>query len=98
METTGTTVVRNQRGVASFHRGGFTKSGSCSQRAWTWPEWCLSQSCHPPSHAKKVLTKEEILAAVKKAGYKFATKRPIATLNAYLNQKGKFVRRREIGN
>jgi hypothetical protein len=43
--------------------------------------------------AKKALTKEEILAAVKKAGYKFATQRPIATLNAYLYQKGKFVRR-----
>ena len=43
--------------------------------------------------AKKALTKEEILAAVKKDGYKFATKRPIATLNAYLYQKGKFVRR-----
>jgi len=43
--------------------------------------------------AKKALTKEEILAAVKKAGYKFATKRPIATLNAYLYQKGNFVRR-----
>ena len=43
--------------------------------------------------AKKALTKEEILAAVKKAGYKFATNRPIATLNAYLYQKGKFVRR-----
>ena len=42
---------------------------------------------------KKALTKEEILAAVKKAGYKFATTRPIATLNAYLYQKGKFVRR-----
>ena len=43
--------------------------------------------------AKKALTKEEILAAVKKAGYKFATKRPIATLNAYLYQKGSFLRR-----
>jgi hypothetical protein len=43
--------------------------------------------------AKKALTKEEILAAVKKTGYKFATDRPIATLNAYLYQKGKFVRR-----
>ena len=42
--------------------------------------------------AKKALTKEEILAAVKKAGFKFATKRPIATVNAYLYQKGKFVR------
>jgi hypothetical protein len=43
--------------------------------------------------AKKALTKEEILAAVQKAGYKFATKRPLATLNAYLYQKGQFVRR-----
>jgi hypothetical protein len=43
--------------------------------------------------AKTALTKEEILAAVKKAGYKFATKRPIAALNAYLYQKGKFVKR-----
>ena len=43
--------------------------------------------------AKKALTKDEILAAVKKAGYKFATKRSIATLNAYLYQKGSFLRR-----
>ena len=43
--------------------------------------------------AKKALTKEEILAAVKNAGYRFATRRPMATLNAYLYQRGKFVRR-----
>jgi hypothetical protein len=43
--------------------------------------------------AKKALTKEEILQAVKKAGVRFATRRPMATLNAYLYQKGQFVRR-----
>jgi hypothetical protein len=41
----------------------------------------------------KPLTKEEILATVKRMGYKFSTKRPMATLNAYLYQKGAFIRR-----
>jgi hypothetical protein len=40
------------------------------------------------------MTKEEILAAVKKAGYRFSTARPMATINAYLYQKGAFVRKK----
>jgi hypothetical protein len=38
------------------------------------------------------LTKEQILEAVKKLGYRFATARPMASLNAYLYQKGQFKR------
>lgn len=41
----------------------------------------------------KPLTKEEILEAVKKLGYRFSTHRPMASINAYLYQKGAFVRR-----
>ena len=43
--------------------------------------------------AAKPLTKEEILEAVKKVGYRFSTPRPMATINSYLYQKGAFVRR-----
>ena len=41
----------------------------------------------------KPLTKDEILAAVKRFGYKFSTARPMATLNAYLYRKAEFERK-----
>jgi hypothetical protein len=40
--------------------------------------------------AEKPLTKEEILKAVEKLGYKFSTKKPLASLNVVLYSKKKF--------
>jgi len=40
----------------------------------------------------KPLTKEEILEAVKKIGYRFSTSKPLASINSYLYKKGDFVR------
>jgi hypothetical protein len=40
----------------------------------------------------KPLTKEEILEAVKKIGYRFSTSKPLASINSHLYQKGAFVR------
>ena len=38
----------------------------------------------------KPMTKEEIFAAVKKAGYKFSTTKPFASINVVLYTKGQF--------
>ncbi len=40
--------------------------------------------------ADKPLTKEQILAAVKKEGYKFTTDKPFASINVVLYTKGQF--------
>ena len=40
--------------------------------------------------AEKPLTKEQILAAVKKEGYKFTTDKPFASINVVLYTKGQF--------
>ncbi len=40
--------------------------------------------------SEKPLTKEEILKAVEKIGYKFATKKPLASLNVVLYSKKQF--------
>ena len=43
--------------------------------------------------AARPLTKEEILDAVKKLGYKFSTSKPIGSINWCLYQTGAFVRK-----
>lgn len=40
--------------------------------------------------SEKAMTKEEILAAVKKSGYKFSTNKPLASINVVLYTKGQF--------
>lgn len=40
--------------------------------------------------SEKPMTKEEIFAAVKKAGYKFTTDKPFASINVVLYTKGQF--------
>lgn len=52
----------------------------------------LKQAISKATRAKP-LSKDEILAAVKKLGYKFSTPRPMATLNAYLYRKAEYERK-----
>jgi len=76
------TLRRRVRRRARGARGGRRRRGGLS----------LKQAIIKATRAKP-LTKDEILAAVKQMGVKFATARPMASVNAYLYQKGQFKRR-----
>lgn len=85
-ELLGSAVTANHRGPSMSRIGRKTRKGR-RRGGLSLREAILKVT------GAKPLTREEILGAVKKLGYKFSTSKPIGSINSCLYQSGAFVRR-----